>query len=107
MCAATDAPVQTAKRLNCGKSLVFDPPRRETARLARLVEKDDVAVGIAQPRLAPHPRLVARAMLEREPATGELLNPLIEIVAFEIDGRRGDDLFFGVDLDRQGRAASR
>src|SRR5689334_2458504 len=55
---------------------VVHPPRRITARLARLVKEDDVAVGVAQPRLAPHPRLVARAVLERQSGTRQLLDSL-------------------------------
>src|SRR5512133_2709303 len=88
----------------CG---LVDPPGREAARFAGLVEEDDVAVRVAKPRLAPHPWLVARAMLEREPAPRELLNAIVEIVAFEIDCRRRDDLLFGIDLDGERRAASR
>src|SRR4029078_1647138 len=48
----------------CG--LVCHPPRREASGLARLVEEDNVPVRIAEPRFAPHPWLVARAMLERQ-----------------------------------------
>ena len=83
----------------------FHPPRREAPRFAGLVEEDDVAVGIAKPGFAPHPGLVARAMLERDAAARQLLDPLVEIVAFEIDRGRRDDLLLGVDLDREGRAA--
>ena len=78
-----------------------------SAGFAGLVEEDDVAVGVAQPRLAPHPRLVARAMLERDPAPRQLLDPFVEVVAFEIDGGRRDDLLLGIDLDREGRPARR
>ena len=38
-------------------------------------------------------------------AARQLLDPLVEVVAFEIDGGRRDDLLFGVDLDREGRPA--
>ena len=38
-------------------------------------------------------------------ASGELLDSLVEVVAFEIDGGGGDDLFVGIDLDRQSDAA--
>ena len=62
---------------------------------AGLVEEDDIAVGVAQPRLAPHPRLVARAMLEGDPVARKLFDPLVEVVAFEIDGGRRDDLSSG------------
>src|SRR4051794_16970539 len=87
----------------CG--LLPNSPRREAARLAGLVEEDDVAVGVAQTRLAPHPRLVARAVLEGDAAARELLDAVVEIVAFEINGGRCDDLFFGIDLHRKGRSA--
>src|SRR5205085_7620777 len=83
----------------------FPPPRRKAARFSGLVKEDDVAVGIAQPRFAPHPRLVARAMLERNPAPPQLLDALIEIVAFEVDRSGRDDLLFGVDLDRERHSA--
>src|SRR4029453_3350173 len=88
-------------RYKLWKTLVFHPPGRETARLAGLVEKDDVPVGIAQPRFAPHPRLVARSVLERDPAARKQLDALVEIVALEIDRCRGDDLLFGIDLHRK------
>mgnify|MGYP003292400838 CR=1 FL=1 len=65
----------------------LDPPRREAARLARLVEEDDVAVGVAQPRLAPHPRLVARAVLERKAGAGEAFDALVR-AADSHDARR-------------------
>ena len=39
------------------------------------------------------------------PLARQLLDPLVEVVAFEIDGGRRDDLLLGVDLDREGRAA--
>src|SRR6185437_1666416 len=56
--------VQTVSRQKLWKSeLFFHPPRREAAVLARMIEEDDVAVGVAQPRLAPHPGLVTRAVL--------------------------------------------
>src|SRR5690348_13379874 len=97
--------VQSRSRHKLWKTLVFHPPRRETPSFARLVEEDDVSVRIAQPRLAPHPRLVARAVLEGEPAPCQLLDALVEIVAFEIDRGRRDDLFLGVDLDREGHSA--
>ena len=77
---------------------MLDPPWREAARFAGLVEEDDIAVGIAKPRLAPHPRLVARTMLEGDAGAGQLLDPLVEVVAFEIDRGRRDDALLGVDL---------
>ena len=40
-----------------------------------------------------------------DPAPRQLLDALVEIVAFEIDGGRRDDLFLGIDLDRERRAA--
>ena len=40
-----------------------------------------------------------------DPAARQLLDPLVEVVAFEIDCGRGDDLLFGVDLDREGHPA--
>src|SRR5438067_1182877 len=87
----------------CG--LLLDAPRREAAILTGLVEKDDVAVGIAQPRLAPHPRLIARPVLEGDAAPRKLLDPRVEIVAFEVDGGGGEYLFVGVDLHRKRDAA--
>src|SRR5947209_8633858 len=84
---------------------VLHPPRRKAPRFARLVKEDDVAVGIAQPRFAPHPRLVPRPMLERHAAAGELLDALVEIVTLEIDGGGRDDLLLGVDLHRESRSA--
>ena len=38
-------------------------------------------------------------------AARELLDALVEVVAFEIDGGGRDDLLFGVDLDREGHSA--
>src|SRR6185369_17636066 len=90
-----------------GDELIFHPPRRKTPRLARLVEEDDVAVGVAQPCFAPHPGLVARAVLKRDPAPREQLDPLVEVVALEIDRGRRDDLLFRVDLDRESDSAGR
>src|ERR1041385_2495327 len=63
----------------CG--LVLDPPWREAPRFAVLVEEHDIAVRIAQPRLAPHPRLVPRAMFERKAAPRQLLDARVEVVA--------------------------
>src|SRR5438105_12265778 len=62
-------------RRTCGKLKIsiLHPPRRKTPRFARFVEKDDVAVGVAEARFAPHPGLIARAVLERDAAAGELL----------------------------------
>src|SRR5438270_13332547 len=73
--------------------------------LSRLVEKDDVAVRVAEARLAPHPRLVARAVLERNSAARQLLDSFVEIVALQVDGRGRDDLLVRVDLDRESDAA--
>src|SRR5437762_8034661 len=44
-------------------------------------------------------------MLEGDSAARELLDALIEVVAFEVDGRGRDDFFIGVDLHREGNAA--
>src|SRR3954451_2725039 len=88
----------------CG--LLLHPPRREAAVLARLIEEDDVAVGIAQPRFAPHPRLITWAVLEGEAVPRKLLHARVEVIAFEIDGGGCEDLFVGVDLHRQGDAPS-
>src|SRR5205085_11522035 len=57
-------------------------------------------------RLAPHPRLVARAMFERQPVAGELFDTLVQVVTLEIDCSGGNDLLFGVDLDGQRRSAA-
>ena len=46
-------------------------------------------------------------MLEGEAAAGKLLDALVEVVAFQIDGGRGDNLLVGVDLHREGGAARR
>jgi len=75
--------------------------------LAGLVEKDDIAVRIAQARLAPHPGLVPGAMFERDSAPSELLDAFVQVVTFEVDRRRRDDFFFGIDLDRKGHTACR
>src|SRR3954470_2929833 len=80
----------------CG--LVLDPPRREAARFSGLVEKDDVAVGVAQASLAPHPRLVPGPVLERDALTSQLLDPLVEVVAFQIDRGSRHDLLLRIDL---------
>src|SRR6185369_7198729 len=89
----------------CG--LVFYPPGREATVLAGLVEEDDVPVGVTKPRLAPHPRLVAGPVLERDAAAGELLDAFVQVVAFKIDCAGRNDLFVGIDLDREGDAAGR
>src|SRR5690242_3569413 len=73
-CTPRPSPVQTVSRQKLWKSLSFYPPRREAARFPGLVEEDNVAVGIAEARLPPHPRLVAWPMLERNSAAGELLD---------------------------------
>src|SRR5689334_8269792 len=100
-------PSGATRHLPSKGKISIDPPRREPPRFARLVEKDDVDVRVAQPRLAPHPRLVARSMLERNAATRELLDPFVEVVALEIDGGGRDDLFVWVDLHRKRRSAAR
>src|SRR5688572_679563 len=92
------SPVAAAKI--CGS---VHPPRREAAGFAGMVEENDIAVGVAEPRLAPHPRLVARAVLERDPAAREPIDPLVEIVALEIDSGGRRYCFLWVDLNRQGR----
>src|SRR3954454_11734798 len=89
---------------NCG---LIDPPGREAARFAGLVEEDDVARGVAKSRLAPHPRLVAGRVLERNSGSCQPLDLSVEVVAFEIDRRRRGDLLFGIGLDRQSRAPRR
>src|SRR3954447_10660373 len=89
----------------CGKLLVFHPPGWEPSCFARLVEEYDVAVRIAKPRLTPHPGLVPWAVLERYAAPCELFDPLVEIIAFQIDGGRRDDLLFRIYLDREGDPA--
>src|SRR5690348_6955314 len=104
-CTRARAPVQTFSRQKLWKSLAFEPPRREAPRFARMIEEYDVPVGIAKARLAPHPRLVARPVLERNAAACKLLDPFVEIVALEVDGGGGEDLLLGVDLDRQGHSA--
>src|SRR5438270_980276 len=89
----------------CG--LLLHPPWRKAAVLAGMIEEDDVAVGIAEPCLAPHPRLVPGTVLERDSAPRQLLDALVEVVTFEIDGGSGGDLLLGVDLDRQGDPSAR
>src|SRR5262245_50156972 len=97
----------------CGESPAFackfcglvDAPRRESAGFAGAVKEDDVAGRIAQASFAPHPRLVARAMFERETGLGQPLELLVEIVAFEIDGSGRRNLLVRIDLDRQRRSA--
>src|SRR3954469_12857864 len=74
----SESPV--GRRNICG---LVHPPRREAAGFSSFVEEYDVAVGIAEARLAPHPRLVAGSVLERDSAARELLDPVVEIVAFE------------------------
>src|SRR5436190_163538 len=54
--------------------LTGHPPRREAAGFAGLVEEDGVAGRVAQPRLAPHPGLVARAMLEGNAQARQLVD---------------------------------
>jgi hypothetical protein len=83
----------------CG--LLVHAPRRKAAVLAGLVEENDVAVGIAQPRLAPHPRLIARAVLEREPFAREPLHPLVQIVASPDTGYARFETAGGVTLSVQ------
>src|SRR5437763_14552802 len=70
----------------CG--LFLNPPRREAAVLAGLVKENDVTVGVAEPRLAPHPRLVARTMLEGDATARQLFDPLVEAAAFKINRAR-------------------
>src|SRR5438270_2852043 len=102
MAGLSESPV--GRRNICG---LVHPPRREAAGFAGFVEEDDVAVGIAEARLAPHPRLVAGSMLERDSAPSKLFDAVVEIVAFQINGGGRDDFFFGVDLHREGRSAGR
>src|SRR5690606_27161880 len=53
------------------------------------------------------PGLVARAMFERNAEAGQAVDFGIQVVAFEIDGRRRSDRFLRIGLDRQGGAAAR
>src|SRR6476661_2855222 len=102
LCTSAQAAVQSDPRQVVEKLGLLHPPGRETARFSSLIEEDDIAIGVAKPRLAPHPRLIAGAVLERNSAPRQLLHPLIQIVAFEIDRRCRDDFLFGIDLDREG-----
>src|SRR5215218_8387371 len=89
---------------SCG---LIDAPGRKAPCFARLVEEDDVARRIAQASLAPHPRLIARSMLEGDAGTCEPLDLRIEIVALEVDGGRGRHLLVLIGLDRESCAARR
>src|SRR5207253_789215 len=52
---AMPAPTRFARLL-----LVGDPPRRKAPVLARMIDADDIARRIGEPRLAPEPVLVDR-----------------------------------------------
>src|SRR5690242_255163 len=80
-CTPANAGVQTAIRQKLWKSLAFHPPRREAASLTGLVKENDIPVWIAKASLAPHPRLVARAVLEGDSGSGQLLDAFVEIIA--------------------------
>src|SRR3569833_743273 len=67
--ARRESPVPS--EIFCG---CVDPPGRKAARFTGLVQEHDVAVRVAKARLAPHPGLVTRAMLECQAAACELLD---------------------------------
>src|SRR5689334_703112 len=68
------------------RSLAEAPWRIEPV-LAGPIQADGVAVRVAQPRLAPQPRLVGGPRLERDAVAGEALADRVEGLAFQVDHR--------------------